>query len=247
MFWYLFTLCTVQSFIVILVASSALVSPFVGLTSGTFVTQYYPAGLELNIVNGEVTTNMPEPYSVPNTDPKNPTPQNFVVIDTQTQDPIAALQQYHTMLLVTKTALVTQKSDDGELRIIPLKNIKEFHLTQAATLGYLHKAVPFIVIAAVAFLVLIPVIMGFFGTLYYLLLLLVLALLTWLAAKLRKIAMGYQKAYVLSGYLLTLPILVGVLLALTPIGNKFLVLLGFFVIALIINLRVRKEIVPVDA
>jgi hypothetical protein len=245
MAWFVFRLCVIQGALVMLIAIPSLYSGIHSLVSGSFVRDNYPQDLEVTITNGQVSTNKSGAYFIPEPGVGSTTPKNFMVIDTSTANPIAAFKQYDTFSLLTKDSIVAQRPGHIDLSVIPLTNVKNLYVSRDSVQGYINNHKSWIYILALLGVVLIPLAVGFFTTLYYLAILLLYTLAAWLIAKIRKIPLKYSQAYILSGYLLTFPILLDILMDVSRLGNpairgyvKFVFFLVFVAIAI---LNIRRE------
>jgi hypothetical protein len=219
MAWFVFRLCVIQGALVMLIAIPSLYSGIHSLVSGSFVRDNYPQDLEVTITNGQVSTNKSGAYFIPEPGVGSTTPKNFMVIDTSTANPIAAFKQYDTFSLLTKDSIVAQRPGHIDLSVIPLTNVKNLYVSRDSVQGYINNHKSWIYILALLGVVLI--------------------------AKIRKIPLKYSQAYILSGYLLTFPILLDILMDVSRLGNpairgyvKFVFFLVFVAIAI---LNIRRE------
>lgn len=248
MTWFLFRLCLAQGVLLILVAIPLLYPAVRSLTSGSFVRNHYPAGLEVNIKDGQVSTNMQEPYFVAFPESASSSPKNLLAIDTSDKSPIDALKEYDTLVLLTKDSLASKKPETGEIRIFPLTDVKDFHVSQESAQAFLDKIRPVLYILSVAALLLLPLVIGSFTTLWYVAILLGYALVTWLVAKVRKMPMKYSEAYMLSGYLLTFPIIIDTAMTVFGLGSPAIraiwTFVFFAIFACMAVLNIRKEEIP---
>ena len=102
------------------------------------VLSLYPDELEVTIEQGVVTTNVDEPYTInfPGWDvdlkEENKLPSNFIVIDTSNGEENTALgdiRSYDAMFILMSDSFAVQE-DNGEIRIIPLKDVESFTLNE---------------------------------------------------------------------------------------------------------------------
>lgn len=92
----------------------------------------YPSDLEVNIDNGQVSTNAPEPFFVPFPDtgsPKYDSINNLLVIDTQTPFSSTQFDQYKTMFWLTKDSLFYANREYDQ-RSITLKDFDNFTINK---------------------------------------------------------------------------------------------------------------------
>ncbi len=125
------------------------VNPFLNQLK-TQLPDFYPEKLEIQITDGQVTTNVAEPYFVPlNPDffpeeikqgLKNIPTQNILVIDTQANP--SDIRQYQTFTLLTKSDLAFM-AENNEIRIQSLEEIKDFTLNRQLINNLWAKVTPY--------------------------------------------------------------------------------------------------------
>ena len=183
-------------------------------TMGVQTIDKFPADLKVVIKNGKVSTNVKEPYLIPLPDLKSPDAAILIVIDTKTPYSAEQLKKYKTIAWLTgDTLFYARRASSGEIKVIPLTDVKDFTLDKDfvdstfKTLSPLLKLIgPLLVILAV-----FGIYAGYIFELVYFFL---LALLVWLVATVMKVNMDYWKAYRVSIHALTAPLLVGLVFAL---------------------------------
>lgn len=174
------------------------------------IEEIYPPELEVKIQQGELLTNVQEPYYIPfgtiekafqdnktMSETKNEL-ENFLVIDTKAA--IEDIYNYKTLCLLTKNYFVyTDPSKKGELKVESLKEIKDLTVNRQLIHDIVLKASPFLDLAqktmvpGLAFLVfLFLFLFGASGKLFYLLFFsfVVLAI-----AKILSFSISYVKSY----------------------------------------------------
>lgn len=177
--------------------------------SKDFLKDFYPKELTVNIKDGQVATNVTEPYFI---DLPSVFTNHFITIDTKAG--IDEFTKYKTMVLVTKTAILYQ--DDKGNKFYPLTEVKgPVTINQALYLDYYYKALPYLnslpTLANVAFwagMVLLPFIMAWASLVSKLIYLLLASVLVLLLAKIMKKQLSYGQIYRLCMHGLTLSILV---------------------------------------
>lgn len=224
---YLVLLCT--SIIVLLPHGAKLfmVRPMLGTwitEAKTTLKDVYPKDLVVTVKNGEVSTNMKEPYAIdlPERVKKEFTkdatkaPQHLVVFDTQGS--IENFTTYQTFILVTKKNVAFQDKDKG-IRVMSVAEMGDFAKTGAtmnrATYdSIMSKALPFldfipgiVTFLAIGLIFIFPFLFAALGLVKYLIYLVVGALLAWVIARVQERNLDYGELYVLGFYGLTLPIL----------------------------------------
>jgi hypothetical protein len=101
----------------------------------------YPEELVITVENGQASINKEEPYMLPMSEDtkklmeeseNKSTYSNALVIDTKNPFNIENFKKYNTFGLLTKEEIVFMNGDTGEIRIFPLKDIKENKQTLAS-------------------------------------------------------------------------------------------------------------------
>lgn len=162
------------------------------------ILETYPADLTITVKNGQVSTNVHEPYFIPF--PQNIYPFknlnlsrfNLLTIDTKAQ--VTDILKHNTLVLLTKDS-VSLMGEDGKITTYPLRGMNDavinklvvFSIVQAFA-PYLKFVVPVLVfLSFLMLLILIPL-----GSMFYLLL---FSILTWIIGKLMGLPLGYGKYY----------------------------------------------------
>lgn len=179
------------------------------------INKVYPDGLEVQIRNGVVSTNVPEPYfiSVDRLERgfeeledevegiKSDEIKNILVIDTSAS--LDDLKRYQTYVLLTRNYLTYYK-DDGRIETVSLDEVKNFTLNHNVIRGQLNRFLPwlnFIPVLLLPFLFVGSLLFFTFGQLLYLL---IIALVLFLGAKLISFPLSYLKAYQIDLHLATI-------------------------------------------
>lgn len=194
------------------------------------IESIYPQGLEIYLKDGLLSTNVPEPYSIPisviekafsdqvlgtsTTDQI----ENILVIDTK--DNAENFRDYKTVVLLTQKSLVTL-NDDNSLKMYSFTSDMNGTLTKAMVSDLISKVAPYLGYVA-------PLMVGaiFLGLListpvYYLLYLLFFAFLFWILAKITKVHLTYSKSYQLGLHLCTITATLFGLLSLLDLTVSF--------------------------
>lgn len=177
------------------------------------LVEVYPAELEVRIRNGEVSTNVPEPYRIPLEDVKNTLEQSsrrvlgtgteamdyFLVIDTQGK--IDDFFQYQTYVLLTKNHL-SYLNEDGHLETISLTNIDNLTINRKTVESVVGRVVPFLrfIVPGLAVITFFFVLISYPST--KLLYLLFFALVLLVIGKVIKFPLSYSKSYQLGLHLI---------------------------------------------
>lgn len=210
------------------------------------VKEYYPAGLVLNIVNGELSVNVPLPYIIATKDITRRAIQNWkfdnvIVIDTQNDFNKKTFDEYNTFALVTKHEIVTS-NNGGNVTIQEIPSTMTTMINQTAVLSWVEKVrASLVYVVPIGLLILFVTL--FFGFILYLIPLFVLALIPFLLARLKKIQLSYGGAYRMSLY----AVIPGIVLkSILNISGVFFVpaYLTFLIFLLIIVMNVRESEQP---
>lgn len=165
----------------------------------------YPADLEVDIVDGHVSTNQPEPYVIKDTE-ANSEKENLLVIDTKSPFSAEQFEQYSTFILVKKDFVVGQGT--RKYSIIPFKDLGDWHINKGQVSEWANNMRPFVIPAAVLVSLLIMAVVFFFlfaNLIYFFL----AALLVWVVGRLFSHKLSYMQSYVLAIHASTLAVIVG--------------------------------------
>lgn len=228
---YLYTLLVLIAFVWIVTACIGLFklaryTPELVANVTTYARTAYPPELVVTIREGELSTNVEEPFFIdaPVTIPDENADEemeikHWIAIDTSAS--VEDYFRYESLVLVGKTWIVVpDKNNDtlGTIRVLPLESIEEFTLNRAVYDSWLAKIIPFLGIlqplaygGIVILLLAGPFVLGGFMLLGKLISLLLLSLLGLLIAAILKTGLGYKQVYTLSLYAITWPILYSVI------------------------------------
>ena len=222
------------------------------------VLNYFPDDLEVTIEDGLASTNVPEPYflEIPFEVPKDIEAkpdvhgygiENLLVIDTRSDEStLEEFKSYNTIMLLNRKSLMYY--DENQVAIQSLAEIPDFKLDKEVISSLLAKIVPYFRLVGPLFVVF--VFGGYFsyvfiGRMFYLIF---AALLVWIIAKLKKVNIGYQKAYQLGLHLITASLLYQIIFGLIlGISKSSLLFVGLFVVLAAINLRSAKTLTETPA
>ncbi len=186
--------------------------------SKTVVNNFYPSQLEIAITDGAVSTNVPEPYffNVPKEFAKeNPNNMRLITIDTAAK--VEDIKKYHTLILVTKNAVVYPDKND-QYKISFLSNVPNTKINKtiydqfaAKILSYSKYIVPMLRLTAILSLIILPFVFGLgslIGRLVYLVFVTIpFFLLAWILKK----GLSYGKVYQLSMHGLTVAVVLEII------------------------------------
>lgn len=207
-------------FVILAVIQTIIVSLTIGVVQkelNTFLTtaiNYYPKELEVTLKNGQVTTNVKEPYFIPlpkGKDWEREKIKNLIVIDTKTPFSAQQFNMYSAGMWITKDAAYYKKNNT-KIEAFDLSEIKQDVVINRSLIQMLgDKIRPYLVYVTPILLV-----VAFIGTLagfeLKLLYLLILALGILLLSKIMKWGLSYAHSYKVGMYAVTLGILVDFLL-----------------------------------
>ena len=212
------------------------------------VLDYFPDELEIVIKDGVASTNVPEPYfleipfEVPEDIEIRPDIhghgiENLLVIDTRSDEAtLEEFKSYNTIMLLNRKTLMHY--DEDQVAVQSLAEMPDFELNKGVISSLLTKIVPYFRLVGPFFIIFVFV--GYFafvvvGRMFYLLF---AALLIWIIAKVKKVNIGYKKAYQLGLHLLTASILYQVIFGLIlNISSSSLLVIGLLAILTVVNLR----------
>ena len=207
------------------------------------VQSLYPDELIVTIKNGEVSTNVEEPFSIPLSrfeelftpdsvlGTNTVSPENLIVIDTEGQ--VDDFATYRTAVLITKKNVVIMDNDGT--RLYPLDGSMNYTLTKAEVNSGINQVSPFLDYIIPGMIIFTFLGLFLFVPSGHLLYLLFFALLFWLLAKITKINLTYKGCYKLGLHLVTIHATVFGLLFMLNIHPNFpflrtilLLVFGFF-------------------
>lgn len=193
------------------------------------VKSLFPSGLVLTVRDGELSTNVKEPYYIDLPGVwGSPKDTHFITIDTKAK--VDDIQSLNTLILLTKKSAVVKEKNNG-LRVYPFSDIKETLVLDRDTynqfvsrflpyLDYLPKILIILLILGILVWPFVGAGLWLIGELFYLLITSVILLLI---ATLMKRKIRYSKLYQMSMHALTLPLLISFSLGFLGINLPFLI------------------------
>lgn len=192
----------------------------------------YPEELELKIRNGEVSTNVKEPFKITvkevekvfeeNKDnvlgAKEEDVENILVIDTS--GTMEDFEKYNTAVLITKKNIM-YISDQGRHESIPLSEVGDVTINRNMVEMFVGKAAPLLNLVFPGLVLFV-----FIGTFSFLpfanmVYLLFFALVLWIIAKLMKYVLSFRKAYQMGLHLVVITTTLFGLLSLIKVNVTF--------------------------
>lgn len=206
----------------------------------------FPEELEVKIKDGQVSTNVTEPYYFKT--PKEFSDsvekeesskfENLLVIDTQSGTDLNKFAEYKTIILLTDKNLVYYNNE--KITVQSLEKTGPITINKSEIKSFVSKINPYLNVFVSLFPALIFFVI-FVGLLAHYIYLFFGGLLILITAKIAKVDIGYWKAYQMGVHLMTLPIIVTTLVNLIPnfqIPFLFTILL---VLGSFINLKPIKK------
>lgn len=233
------------------VASAAILVPrasrFLHEGAGKLIQQYYPANLEVHIEKGVASINSPEPYFIPgrrstlDTLSTDVSLENILVIDTRSDFGKAQFDDYKTFALLTQHEIVT-RGERGTITIQDLKSFPEATINAEMLLRLVERVSAWYPLIALAGVVGLFGIL-FAGYLFYLIPLLVFALIPLCIAWMKGTPLRYSAAYKMSLYAVIPGLAFKTLLNMggyfsIPAYLSFLI----FVLVIVVNMQAEKNI-----
>lgn len=173
----------------------------------TNIVDYYPSELEVKIRNGQVTTNIKEPYMIPiPKDSSSDQISNIIVIDTTTPFSLSKFNEYSTLAWLSKD-IIYLKGERNEFRAYPLTDVENFTVNKAQLQKLADTVSPWIS-------VLVPIVgvFIFIGMLFVyafrLVYMFFLALCIYLLTRLMKRPLTYKNSYKIGLYAITLSLII---------------------------------------
>jgi hypothetical protein len=220
----------------------------------TSAQNFYPKKLELKIQNGQLSTNMKEPYVIDVEKNKWQTDRHLLIIDTKGL--VDDYPNYNTYVLATKNAVVyPAKSPENKVKetsVFYFRDIKQnFTLNEKVYNNLLNKIRPYtykvpsfldvLVVSVIPFFLFFG---SFFWTTGTLMCLLFMTLFVWIINKLFKKGYSYRSLYRMGMHAVTWPILLGQILgyAKSPFPRFYF---WIFTIFMIIVLFSEQKKLPV--
>ena len=177
----------------------------------------YPQELAIKVSNGQVTTNVQEPYYFK--------PCSFIstesdwVIDTKTPYTPQKFEEYKTPFWLTKDSIVYKKSTQ-EIRIYTLSEVKDFKVDKTLVNSIFDKISPYVKFIGPALLVFAGLGIYLMNLLRLIHLLILSAIILFLG-KIFKKKLTYQQSYKVGLHALTLGLIVQLVVGLTTNWTHF--------------------------
>jgi hypothetical protein len=252
--WYLFRLLLLTTLISVLPVFVLLVSqssklPKIITQGKQAVATAYPKELVLTIKNGQLSTNVTEPYyyDLPkNLSGETEVTKHLITIATAAQ--VEDYEKYNTAVLVTKSAVVYPKSGSSQKEVMFLKEIKDGKIDYQNYTKvvrqldpYWNYIYPIFWVFVVALVLLVPFLgagLGILGQLFYFIF---IGGIVWLLAKAFKVDKSFGQIYRILMHASTLPILfftaLGIIHLVPPVPAAYSLVLGIFSLAICFHIK----------
>jgi len=183
----------------------------------------YPSDLEVNIDEGQVSTNAQEPFFVPlpggGIDGGSSAVNNLLVIDTQTPFSSTQFDQYKTVFWLTKDSLFYANREYDQ-RSIALKDVDNFTINKAFVQSLTNTISPWLTLVGPG-LIILTVIGLFLSYTFNLIYFLLLAVLIFFLSAIFKWGLNYSTSYKTAIYSSTLAFIIDLILFNTGIYTGF--------------------------
>lgn len=167
----------------------------------------YPSDLVVEINDGKVSTNAPEPFFVPfpdgETESTGQNINNLLVIDTKTAYSAAQFEQYKTLIWVTQDTVFYQDNNEFSQRSIDLSKVGHFKVDRDSVNSWVETINPYLRFVGPMLLAIVGVGM-FIGFSFNLVYFLFLAVLIFFLSSIFKWGLKYGDSYKTAIYSSTL-------------------------------------------
>lgn len=210
---------------------------------GPQLIKQYPADLEVSVKNGEVSTNVASPYKIPMPTDKSRSDDkksidNVLVIDIVNEPTYAKFDEYKTLALIGKKT-AWYKNDSGQVTIVSLEKFPNVTINKMLVDLWYPKVSMFLKGAFGVFIVVLFPIIYAGLIIYYLIYLLLAALLVFCLLKILKVPANYSRSYQLAIHAVTLTVVVGAVAFFLPMA-KF-PFLGTLILLAVVAINLQKK------
>lgn len=212
----------------------------------------YPEELEVTINNGQVSTNVDEPYFIPLSvfDPfekrlhetvlgiNEKDLQYLLVIDTQAS--IEQIIDYETWALLTWNS-ISYINDDGNIETVSLEDIENLTINKEVVSLLMSQVRPYLdyfVPLSIGIIIIGYILYGVVRMIYFL----ILALILWIVASLLKAPLSYGKSYQITLHFSFIPYVL--LLLLVAVGVRIPIPYAESMLQLVIGISIVAVIKP---
>ncbi len=251
--FFLFYLISLLGSIVFAVEISILILPKAPDFIQTFqskVGSFYPKDLVITIKDGQVATNVKEPYYIdlPQELGLGSGYNHLITIDTKAE--VGDIKDKATVILVTKDAIAAVKDNGSSYEVYPIDSSTNYTIDKNGYDQLVSKISPYLKYATPALIALVllsilvwPLIVAVLSLGWQLFYLLIFSAIFFILVKLLKRNLKFAKVYQLSMHASTLPILLGFITSSIGIRTPFLLgslILLIFMVLVINQFRAEK-------
>lgn len=211
------------------------------------IADIYPPELEIRLTNGQVSTNVNEPYfiSLPEVfSESRRSTQNLLVIDTKTPYSSFQFNQYQTLAWLTSDSLFFADTSEGKNEALDLSKTPDLSIDKNQVDALMVKIIPFV--KDIVLLVIPLVFLGFYS-LYSsrLIYLFFFSIIVFFLLRVFKNPLSYRQCYKLSLYAITPALLIDLFFSLS---RRWLNLDGFpYMFTLISLIIVVLNLIPTQS
>jgi hypothetical protein len=217
------------------------------------IVSNYPAELELKIKDGQFSTNVVEPYSIPVpagfTESEDSTSEskvkNLVVIDTSIESiSPSILKDNSAAFFITKNSIIGPK--DGGLQVISMSEYERFTYTlnQAGINTIAQKVAP--ILSKLLYIAPLFIYIGLFlGFVFLLISILIVSLIVWWILVIKKNSAGYKHAFRVTTHAFTLGLIIDMVYMLFITDEPFSWFLLALLAIIVVLINVKKAEVAV--
>lgn len=216
--------------------------------SKQIIKNLYPLGLTITFKDGQIRTNVDEPYYIPFPPRFNIKDMNLIAIDTKAS--VDDFKKYNSVFLITKSAIAYPDSDSkGSYKVYPFSDQKGFAIINREAYDRVvnviipyFKYYPLAIGAIFVFLLLaVPIFGSLFSLSGVLLYLVVLTLVTHLISKFMKLKLSYSQVFRLGMHGLTFSILFHMLKSSIGITIPYTYTAPFIIWMIIVFNQLKKQ------
>jgi hypothetical protein len=246
---FYFKIVSISAIISFITITILFISGYKFLTSSFFTEALntYPEELEVNIIDGKVSTNVTEPYFIPlptkMDDLKKSGYENLVAIDTANTESLSieGFKSYKALFLITKDSIIAE-DNKGKVSVQSLENFA------STTVNKVKVANLFESIRGMApYMLAVLLVLGFIFnyvriTIFGIVLTLVVTFIFFLTMKVRKEQFDFKKLFYVGLYAISGPMIMHMIASILVLRLPFWVYMIALLIILFINIKEQKNV-----
>jgi len=246
--YHLLSLILIQAValtIVVTLYTAPLISDFTSKASIEKLIGYFPEELELTVKDGQLSTNVEEPYTITYTNPKDGTIHNVVYIDTLSQFTGESFEQSNSLIYLSKDYIVSE-SDKGKIELQKISGIPNMVVDRENINKWVSDIEPLIVYIIPITAVLLLIGLTISSTVGSLILLSIAAFIIWCALQIKDTPLLFGKIFRQVIYCLTLVVILNIILSI--IGINLMGVFGLMIILVVyfVNTTVESQDQPLQ-